>query len=129
MVLDDLMSVVDQVCRTDPQALADGESIVELHRCLARLEAATTRAVAAFDAGGQWSTDGARSGAAWLAGRCKLPASSARRRVRLGRGLRHLPVTEAAWLAGEVGEAQVAALVRARTPATQEAMARDEEML
>jgi hypothetical protein len=52
MMLDDLTSVVDQVCRTDPQALADGESIVELHRCLARLEAATTRAVAAFDAGG-----------------------------------------------------------------------------
>jgi hypothetical protein len=39
MVLDDLKSVVDQVCGTDPQALADGESVVELHRCLARLEA------------------------------------------------------------------------------------------
>jgi hypothetical protein len=129
MVLDELKSVVDQVCGTDPQALADGESMVELHRCLARLEAATTRAVAAFDAGGQWSTDGARSGAAWLAGRCKLAADSARRRVRLGRGLRHLPVAEAGWLAGEVGEAQVAALVRARTPATQDALAGDEEML
>jgi mRNA interferase MazF len=43
MVLDDLKSVVDQVCGTEPQALADGESVVELHRCLARLEAATTR--------------------------------------------------------------------------------------
>jgi hypothetical protein len=129
MVLDDLTSVVDQVCDADPQALADGETVVELHRCLTRLEAATTRAGAAFDAGGEWSTDGARSAAAWLAGRCKLPASSARRRVRLGRGLRHLPEAEAAWLAGEVGEAQVAALVRARTPATEDALAGDEEML
>jgi hypothetical protein len=129
MVLDDLKSVVDQVCSTEPQALADGESIVELHRCLARLEAATTRATAAFDAGGEWAADGARSGAAWVAARCKLPSSSARRRVRLGRALRHLPAGEAAWLAGAVGEAQVAALARARTPATEEAMARDEEML
>jgi hypothetical protein len=129
MVLDDLKSVVDQVCGTEPQALADGESIVELHRCLARLEAATTRATAAFDAGGEWASDGARTAAAWVAGRCQLPSSSARRRVRLGRALRHLPATEAAWLAGEVGEAQVAALARARTPATEEAMARDEEML
>ena len=50
MVLDDLKSVVDQVCSTEPAALSDGESIVELHRCLARLEATTTRAVASFDA-------------------------------------------------------------------------------
>jgi hypothetical protein len=42
-VLDDLKSVVEQVCSTEPQALADGESIVELHQCLARLEGATTR--------------------------------------------------------------------------------------
>jgi hypothetical protein len=129
MVLDDLRSVVDQVCGTEPQALADGESVVELHRCLARLEAATTRATAAFDAGGEWASDGARTAAAWVAGRCRLPASSARRRVRLGRALRHLPATEAAWLAGAVGEAQVAALARARTPATEETMAGDEEML
>jgi hypothetical protein len=89
----------------------------------------TTRATAAFDAGGEWASDGARTAAAWVAGRCKLSSSSARRRVRLGRALRHLPATEAAWLAGAVGEAQVSALARARTPATEEAMARDEEML
>jgi hypothetical protein len=129
MVLDDLKSVVDQVCGTDPQALADGESVLELHRCLARLEAATTRATAAFDAGGEWASDGARTAAAWVAARCQLPSSSARRRVRLGRALRHLPATEAAWLSGAVGEAQVAALARARTPATEEALAEAEEML
>ena len=38
-------------------------------------------------------------------------------------------MAEEAWLAGEVGEAQVAALARARTPATSEAMERDEELL
>ena len=50
MVLDDLTSVVDQLCAADPAALSDGESMQELHHCLARLEAATTRAAAAFDA-------------------------------------------------------------------------------
>ena len=129
MVLDDLKSAVDQVCATDSAALSDGESIQELHRCLARMEAATTRASAAFDAGGTWQADGARSSSAWLARRCGLPSSTARRRIRLGRTLRHLSVAGAAWLAGKLGEAQVAALVRARTPATSEAMERDEGML
>ena len=73
MVLDDLESVVDQVCATDPAALSDGESIQKLHRCLARMEAATTRASAAFDAGGTWQADGARSASAWLARRSACP--------------------------------------------------------
>ncbi|HEV2071689.1 MAG TPA: hypothetical protein VGR26_18035, partial [Acidimicrobiales bacterium] len=72
-MLDDLKSVVDQVCSTEPAALSDGESIVELHRCLARLEAATTRATASFDARREWADDGARSAAAWLGARCRLP--------------------------------------------------------
>ncbi|MBW3547256.1 MAG: HNH endonuclease [Actinobacteria bacterium] len=129
MVLDELRSAVDQVCGTEPAALCDGESIVELHRCLARLEAATTRATASFDARREWADDGARSAPAWLTARCQLPRQTARRRVRLGRALRHLPAAERAWLAGEVGEAQVAALARVRTPATEDAMANDEEML
>ncbi len=115
---------MERLCDTDPHALADGESVEALHRCLARLEAATTRASAAFDASRAWEADGARSAGAWLARRCGLASSSARRRVRLGRSLRHLPVAEAAWLAGELGEAQVAALARARTPASEAAMER-----
>jgi hypothetical protein len=38
-------------------------------------------------------------------------------------------VVEAAWLAGEIGEAQVRLLAGARTPATAECFARDESML
>ncbi len=129
MVLDELKSALDQVCSTDPAALSDGESIVELHRCLARLEGATTRAVASFDARREWDADGARSAAAWLTGKCRLPRQNARRRVRLGRTLRHLPAAERTWLAGEVGEAQVAALARVRTPATEDVLADEEEML
>ncbi|MGH9283903.1 MAG: DUF222 domain-containing protein, partial [Acidimicrobiales bacterium] len=76
-----------------------------------------------------WEGDGARNAACWLTSKCQLPAPTAKRRARLGRDLRHLPVVEAAWVAGQVGEAQVAALCRARTPRTEAAMARDEEML
>ena len=129
MVLDDVEASLEALCGTEPVALSDGETIQRLHRCLARLEAATTRAVASFDARREWDADGARSAAAWLTGRCRLPRTSARRRVRLGRTLRHLPGAERAWLGGEVAEAQVTALVRVRTPATEAALADDEEML
>src|SRR5437588_12775809 len=88
-VASELASAVDRLSDADPTVLADGETIVALHRQLDRLEAATTRATAAFDAGGTWAADGARTAAAWIATRCRLPMATARRRVRLGRELRH----------------------------------------
>lgn len=127
--MDELTAVLDGLCATDATALADGEIIVELYRCMSRLEAVATKASAAFDAGGEWAAEGARSAPAWLAVSTKAPKSSAARRVRLGRALRDLPAAEAAWLAGAVDGAQVAALAAARTPVTAEVMARDEEML
>ena len=124
-----LEAAVDAVCVADPAALADGETIRLLHRQLERLNAAVTRATAAFDAGRAWDAEGARSAAAWVAVRCRQPLATARRRVHLGRALRHMPHVEGAWLAGELGEAHVALLAAARTPATEEAFARDEAWL
>ncbi len=66
-VLSELDTVLDKLSAAEPTALADGESIEALHRCLARLEAVATRSTAAFDAGREWESDGARSAAAWLA--------------------------------------------------------------
>ena len=127
-VLEDLKAVLDRVC-SDPRALADAEGIIELHRALARLEGAATVAAAAFDAGGEWASSGARSAPAWISVRCGLPRSAASRRVSLGRTLRNLPTAEAAWLSGDVGGAHVAALASARTRATEAALARDEDLL
>ena len=124
-----LAGAIDALIDTDPTALADGETLQALQREMDRLHAAVTRVTAAFDASGAWEPDGARSTAAWLANTTTLPAPTARRRVRLGRQLRHMASVEAAWLAGDIGEAQVGLLVRARTPATAEAFARDEQML
>jgi len=125
----ELEAALDRLGAVDPHSLGDGETVQALMRCEARLGALATRSVASFDTGRSWEADGARTASAWLARRCHLASSSARRRVRLGRVLRHLPLAEAAWLAGEVGEAQVAALARCRTPVTEEAMAEDEEAL
>ena len=125
----ELAGVLDTLSRLDPSVLGDAETVVALHRELERLSAVTTRAVAAFDAGRAWEADGARTASAWLAVRCRMPVETARRRVRLGRSLRHMGVVEAAWLAGDVGEAHVRLLASVRTPATAECFARDEEML
>jgi hypothetical protein len=125
----ELAGVLDRLCGLDPVVLGDAEMVVALHRELERLSAVTTRAVAAFDAGRAWESDGARTASAWLAVRCRMPQEAGRRRVRLGRSLRHMGVVEAAWLAGEIGEAQVRLLASARTPATAECFSRDEAML
>ena len=125
----ELRAAVDSLAAVDPSQMSDGETVRALYRELELLSAVTTRAVAAFDAGKAWEGDGARSASAWLAVRCRIPAVAARRQVRLGRALRRMPASEAAWLAGDIGEAHVALLAAARTPATEACFDRDEAML
>ena len=129
MALEQLRDAIDAVVAAEPAHLADRETIQALHRQLARLEAATTRATAAFDAAGTWEADGARSAAAWIATRTRLPMTTARRRVRLGRALRHMARAESAWLAGDIDATHVAALAEARTPASEACFGRDEALL
>ena len=125
----ELVGVVDALCGVDPSRLGDGETLVVLHRQLERLGAVMTRAVASFDAGRAWDAEGARSASAWLAVRWNVPRRSARRRVVLGRALREMPAVEAAWLSGDIDEAQVGLLASARTSETAACFARDEAML
>ncbi|HEX7276031.1 MAG TPA: hypothetical protein VF244_01530, partial [Acidimicrobiales bacterium] len=68
-VMDELVAAVDGLCAADPSSV----DVVGLHRQLERLAAVATRAAAAFDAGGTWRDDGARSCAAWLSVRCGMP--------------------------------------------------------
>ena len=124
-----LAAAIDALSADDAAQLADGETIRLLHRELERLRAITARATAAFDASRAWEADGARSAAAWVGVRCHVPVAAARREIRLGRALRSMAKVDAAWLAGELGEAHVALLAAARTPATAEAFDRDEEWL
>lgn len=127
--LEELRKAIDELAAADPVRLADPDTITQLHLLKERLEAVTTRATASFDASQAWADDGARSASAWLAYKLRVPSATAKRCTWLGRELRHLPVAEAAWLRGEITNAHVAALARARTAGTAEAMARDEEQL
>jgi hypothetical protein len=106
-----------------------GEILVRLQGLTARLEAATTTLTGRFDTSDQWQADGARSAAGWLAWQTRLPRAVTRRRVRLSRALRHMPVTEGAWAAGEIDEAHVAVLAGARSERTEATFARDEKLL
>jgi hypothetical protein len=128
-VIDALSDAIRALADAPPQVLADNESIVELQRQLSALEAVATRAAGAWDASQAWAAEGAKTSAAYLAARCGLPRHVAQRRIRLGRALRHLPVLEAAWLAGDVDSAAVNVMVAKRRDATAAAMARDEELL
>ena len=125
----DLVASVDAVCVADPTRLADGETVQELYRQLGRLSAAAARATAAFDAGRSFEADGAKTAAAWVSVRCHVPITTARRRVQLGRALRHMPAVEEAWLAGDIGEAHATLFARARTPEAAATFERDEAML
>jgi hypothetical protein len=125
-LLDELEGLLDRLAEAD---LSSSDAVVGLHRQLARLEATTTAAVGRWDAEVTWAAEGARSGAAWLAHRCRVPLPSARRRVRLARAQRDLPCAAEAWQRGQLDSAHVVALAAARTERTVQLFTRDEAAL
>jgi Domain of unknown function (DUF222) len=127
--LDALSEVIDRLAALDPTCVGDAGAISVLEREFSRLEAVLTRAVAAFDASGDWAGDGAKSAAAWVATTCHLPRSHAARQVRRGRMLRHLALVDEAWGEGAINAAHLDTMASLRRPATEEALARDEAML
>jgi hypothetical protein len=129
MVLDDLAADLDRLVDMDPADLADRDSVIALHRLRNRLDAVTTRAAAAFDTNRTWQDDRARSAAAWITYTCHLPRSTANAEIARGRRLRHLPAAEAAWAAGDIAAAHIDTLGRARRPATETRLTKDEPHL
>jgi hypothetical protein len=127
--LEDLSTVIDGLAGEDLARFADGDSVVTLHRQLARLDALLTAVTAEFDANREWAADGARSAAGWTTARCRISSAESRRRLRLGRELAHLPDFARAWADGDITAEQVAVMARAHTPATDEALQRDQAML
>ena len=132
MEFEALARAVEEVAAVDPAALTDdqlNDAMVELHTVSARLEAQLTRITGVWDARESWALDDARTGASWLAWKCRIPQAAARMRVRLARALRHMPATEAAWAAGEIEGSHVRLLARARRPRTEKCFERDEQVL
>ena len=129
MVLDDLKAVNDRLIGEGPEAWADGESVQSLLVEQARLASFVASAVAAFDASGGWSLSGARSATAWLKAETRASGGEARAQVTRGKALSRLPLAAGAWARGEITGAHVDVLSSLRTPATMEALARDEQLL
>jgi hypothetical protein len=129
MELEDFDEALDALVSSGAEHYGDCISIEVLHRELARFEAFVTEATAAFEAGEEWAADGAKTAAAWIATRCRVPRPVARRRVRLGRTLRHLPACAEAWREGQIGTEHARAIASARRHRTEASMERDEPML
>jgi hypothetical protein len=124
-----LSETIDDLFHDGAASVADPESIVELLRQRARLDAFVASAVAAFDKGEVWADDGATNPAIWLAVRTRMPKAATKRMVKLGRSLAELPLCAQAWAAGEICDAHVAAVTRVRNERTEKALERDEPLL
>src|SRR5271155_2017201 len=129
MELENFEEALEALIASGAQNYGDGDSMERLHFLEARFDSFLTEATAAFEAGEQWAADGAKTAASWISSRCRVPRSGAKRRVRLGRTLRHLPAVALAWREGAIGEDQAKAIASARRHRTEASMARDEEML
>src|SRR6202050_1353680 len=129
MELENFADALEALIESGASNYGDGESIEALHQMQTRLDSFVTEACAAFEVGEEWAADGAKTAASWIATRCRVARRSAKRRVRLGRTLRHLPEVAQAWREGTIGTDQAGAIAKARRHRTEAAMARDEEML
>jgi hypothetical protein len=127
--LEEFTEALEALVACDAADYSDSASIEELHRGLSRVEAFVTEATAVFEASEEWAADGAKAASAWIATRCGLPRSTARRLLGLGRALRHLPKCAQAWREGRIGSDQAHAIASARRHRTEASMERDEALL
>ncbi|HEU0035034.1 MAG TPA: DUF222 domain-containing protein [Kofleriaceae bacterium] len=91
----------------------------------AHLDAATHRLLAdlrAFDQGGGWFQQGARSCAQWLAWRVGWDIATARQHVRVASRLGELPKIDDALRRGELSYSKVRAMTRVATPNNEEVL-------
>src|SRR5271155_1478182 len=129
MELENFATALDELIESGAENYGDCASMEQLHLLQARFESFTTEAIGAFETGEEWAVDGAKTAASWLATRCRVARAGAKRRVRLGRTLRHLPEVAGAWREGAIGLDQASAIASARRQRTEAAMDRDEAML
>ncbi|HEX4217100.1 MAG TPA: DUF222 domain-containing protein [Acidimicrobiales bacterium] len=127
--IQNLKEALDRLAEAGPLVPADAASVEELISLSNQMEAVVTESVASFDASGEWALDGARTAAAWVSTRCRMPAGAARHRVHLGRRLSDLPHCTRAWSAGEINAAHVSAIAALSKETTKEALERDEAVL
>lgn len=122
-VLDRARAVLDELREVDLDGLADdtlSEAVLSTQRLRGALDVAEARVLSRWDAQRCWQPSGAKSGAAWLTWKQRVPIQVARQRLRHARALRTLPAVEEAWAAGDIDRAHLTTLLVARTARTAE---------
>jgi hypothetical protein len=107
--------------RVDLDGLGDDtlcDAVLVLQRQRGRFDAAEARVLDRWNAQGCWKASGAKTAAAWLAWKTRVPIQVARQRLRHARAVRNLPAVADAWAAGEIDRAHVTTLLGARNPRT-----------
>jgi hypothetical protein len=127
-LLDRAAAVLADLRQVDLDGLDGGtlsDAVLAMQRLRGRLESAEARVLSRWDAEGCWRASGARTGAAWLAWRQRVPIQVARQRLRHARSLRTLPALEEAWTTGEIDRSHLTTMLGARTSRTTEAFDAD----
>ena len=116
--LEDLESQLDAALAQDPAGLP-GPVLAEAQRAMVRVRNKTAaldaRLAGVFDASKEYLVGGARSASAWMVTTGRERKCVADRRVRLGKALRGMPVTWAAFARGEINVDHVDELISVRT--------------
>src|SRR5438067_678380 len=89
-----------------------GDPLVDVRDLINRLEAVLPEPMRRFEKSGAYKADGALDLVAWLRWKCGLSGGAAAERVGIARQLENLPRTREAFVRGDVGYQQVAAIAR-----------------
>lgn len=92
-------------------------------------EAQCARSAAALESSQAWVADGARSATAWIAWQCRTSQGRASSAVVASRGLRTMPLVEAAFIAGDLTGDHVRLLAMAQAAAPEPFADGGEELL
>jgi hypothetical protein len=127
-VLDRAEAVLAELRAVDLDGLVGdtlSDALLSMQRMRGGLDVAEARVLSRWDAQGGWKPSGAKSGAAWLAWKQRVPIGVGRQRLRHARALRALPAIEDAWATGDLDRAHVTTLLGARTARTAEVFDED----
>jgi hypothetical protein len=116
-------AVLAELREADLDGLADASltgAVLAMQRLRGGLDVAEARVLSRWDAQRCWEPSGAKTGAAWLAWKQRVPIGVARQRLRHARAMRTLPAIEERWGTGDLDRAHVSTLLSARTARTAE---------
>jgi hypothetical protein len=123
-VLERAAAVLAELREVDLDGLPDeslSEAVLATQRLRGALDVAEARVLSRWDSNRCWQPSGAKTGAAWLAWKQRVPISVARQRLRHARAMRTLPAIEEAWGTGDLDRSHVTTLLGTRTTRSAEA--------